>query len=375
MSAVQWAMSRIGRTGLSYSVKKGWIGVDLGTASVKLSQLERQGSQYRIATRWMLRSSQPSETAVLVPGDVKTSVDEGLPNVLSELSRFKRLFTGHRCASVVSMSSVELRSFEIPAGSPAEQSRMVGEELAADLAVEPDQLAFDCWDTTSASIIEAGMARMSAVAMPKQMATKLADCLLGSGLACQILDAMPCALARAVALAAPMATEQDASVAIDLGNTLPLVVLVKHGRPVFVRTLRSLGMQTITQPLRANLQITSEECEQLLSHYGVALSGQSTSAIAQKTMAIISDPLQNLLTEIKRTVEYIGQQFRSFNVQQVYLFGGGALIKNMPEQISQRLKIRAIPWTLGGDRSQSTDPLYGVSAGLSALAWEQTACT
>lgn len=374
MSTVQWAMSRIGRPSLSYSAKKGWIGIDVGTTSIKLSQLERHGSQYRIASRWSLRCSEQSNVVVDASGENGLPADE-LPTVLSGLSSFRHLFAGRRCASVISMSHVELRSFEIPASSPAEQAQMVAEELAADLGVEPDQLAFDCWDTSPASKVDGGMARMSAVSIPKQLAIQLVDRLLANGLACQVLDAMPCALARAVELAAPAAADDESSIAIDLGNTLPLVVLVRQGRPIFARTLRSVGMHAIMQPLRTNLQVSSEECEQLLTHYGVTATGQSASAVAHKTMAIIADPLQNLLSEIKRTVDYIGHQFRACNVRQIYLFGGGALVRNLPEQISQKLKMRAVPWTLGGDSSPATDPLYGVSAGLSALAWEPTSCT
>jgi Tfp pilus assembly PilM family ATPase len=197
---------------------------------------------------------------------------------------------------------------------------------------------------------------------------------LSAGLECRALDGMPTALARAVALAG-LDQPDRAVIAVDLAYSAPLFVLVKNGQPLLARTLRGGGLQSIMQPLETNLRISSEECQQLLNCYGVAIKGQTPVVATQKTMQWIADPLYNLVTEIKRTIDYVGTQFRSLKPDCLCLFGGGALIKNLPEYLSQQLNTPAVPWTLGGEHVDPSDPLYGVAAGLSLLKWEASLCS
>ena len=103
--------------------------------------------------------------------------------------------------------------------------------------------------------------------------------------------------------------------------------------------------------------------------------GQQPTLATGRTMQVIARPLQDLLNEIKRTVDYIGQNFRNNKPHRVCLFGGRAAIKNLPEHISHKLELPASPWGLGGNRPDPGDALFGLAAGLSALAWEDHACS
>jgi Tfp pilus assembly PilM family ATPase len=332
-----------------------------------LAQIERQGTQFRIGSRWTL--ADPDHTLAIQP-DACTAP---LHARITPIRALTRLFSGNKCAAVLPTNLIDLRTFDIPQGTPAELHRMTGEELAADLGVEPQDLAYGCWEIVPGGFHDPGMARMWVTAVPKSVATQAGDSLLSAGLACQVLDSMPCALARAVEMSA-CDKLGDSVIAIDLGYTLPLVVLVKEGKPIFSRTLRGLGIQALMQPLQTTLGITTEECEQLLIRYGVASSGAGTLAV-QRTMDIITHPLEDLLGEIKRTVDYIAQQFRGCKPRQVCLFGGGALIKNLSDLLSSELEMPVAPWTLGGNQADPADALYGVAAGLSSLAWEDTGCS
>jgi Tfp pilus assembly PilM family ATPase len=284
------------------------------------------------------------------------------------------LFSGSKCATALPAALVELRNFDVPVGSHSELQRIAGEELAVDLAIEPQELAFDCWEAMSVGRPEPGMTRITVTSVPKKLATQLGDDLLAAGLACQVLDALPCAMARAVELAA-LELLGDSVIAIDLSYTLPTVVLVKNGRPLFTRTLRGVGLQSIMQPLETGLNISTEECEQLLVRYGIMAGSQAPTVASRRTTEIIAHPIQDLVNEIFRTVDYIGQQFRSCKARQLCLFGGGALVKNLPEYISERLEMPAAPWSLSRGEAAVDDALFGVAAGLSALAWEDAACS
>ncbi len=84
---------------------------------------------------------------------------------------------------------------------------------------------------------------------------------------------------------------------------------------------------------------------------------------------ILQQPLGVLAAEILRTISYLQQQ-RSLIPQQLWLFGGGALLRDMPEHISSVTGITARPWVLSpGDPGAETDAMFGTAAALSALAW------
>ena len=367
MSVLEWATGRPAGSSLSSRARRGWVGIDFGTHSIKLAQIERRGSEVTVSARWTLSFSSQSSVADA------DAFGDAIGEPIAKLKTLRRLFIGRTCGAVLSMSLVEQRSFELPKGTHAEQNRMAGEELSAELNVEPHELAFDCWDCSSANS-EDSVTRVSVNAVPKTLADKLANRLLGTGLECQVLDGVPCALARAVDLAGSRADE-GAVIAVDLSHTLPVIVLVADGRPVFTRTLRGVGMQAIAQPLQTALELSPEECQQLLMRYGLTPIGQQPTLATGKTMQIIAHPLQDLLSEIKRTVEYISQNFRTFKPRRLCLFGGGAVIKNLPEHISHKVQMPATPWTLGGVNPDPTDAIYGLAAGLSALAWEDAACS
>lgn len=368
MSILNKATGRSMGPSLAIRARRGWIGIDFGTHSIKLAQLVRRGPEFHIAARWTL--SHPS----LSPVSGADSYSDAMQDQIAKLKALRRLFLGRACAAVLPMALVEHRSFEIPKGTESEQNRMMGEELAAELAVEPQELAFDCWDCSPSEIPNSDVARMSVNAVPKKLAETLANQLLSTGLECQVLDGIPCAMARAVELASPKPSDGSV-VAIDLSYTLPLVVLAKAGRPLFARTLRGVGMRSIEQPLQTSLELSFDECQQLLVRYGLTAIGQPPTLATGKTMQIIAHPLQDLLAEIKRTVDYICDNFRAHKPRHVCLFGGGALIKNLPGHISHKLQMPATPWTLGGTHSDPSDAIYGLAAGLSALAWESAVCS
>lgn len=354
--------------GRTPSVGVGWIGVDIGTCAVKLAQLRRVGAGFEFAVRWAL------------PGDAHPPLTReevergGLASRLAPLREMRRTFAGRNCAAALPMSLVDFRSFEVPRSTCAEQRQMVAAELAADLRMEPDEITFDCWESANESGPDPALTRMWTMAVPTPLSERLAGDLLSARLECQILDGVPCALARAVALVDESAAT-DPVVAIDLSHSAPLIVLAAHGRPVFSRTLRGCGLQTFLQPLRADLRLSTGECQQLLARFGLPLPGESASIASQTAQRLIANPLKSLVDEIARTLDYLGHQFRELQPRRIWLFGGGALIKNLPAHLSQRLRIPAAAWQLKAGQDDPGAPLYGIAAGLSLLAWEESTCT
>lgn len=351
--------------------RRGWIGVDVGSRAIKLAQVERDGAGFRLAGRWVIDSE--DEPLLKTPA----FQDGTFARTTAQVEKVRGMFRGSAATLSLPSSVVEMRSLELPSGSPEELLAMVQDELSADDTAESGERAFDLWHCGDPSHAD-DVSRLTVVSLQKDVAARVAADLLRTGLHCQVLDAVPCALARAVRMCDPNNASEPAA-ALDLGYSSAMLAVVVDGRPTFCRAFRGCGLQALMQPLQDKLGVSPAECRQLLRQFGLGGCKEAAgSAAAQATLQIISAPLENLVGELQRTWSFLNQQYRELVPQRVWLFGGGASIRNLPAHLSGRTGVPTQFWQLNGGRSESCDAseaLFGGAAALSALAWEAGTCT
>jgi Tfp pilus assembly PilM family ATPase len=346
---------------------RGWIGVDVGSQTIKLAQVVQRNGRLHIAARWLV-------TLEGDPGLTQAALEGGsIAGLKADLAAARRMFTGSTCAATVSMDFTEMRSCEVPFGTRDEMWEMVREELIAAKDGVGDDCRFDFWETHGGGD---GMARVTALAVAENAAARLAADLRSAGYACQVLDGLPCALARAVAMADGESNEPAA--ALDLGYGSPTLVITQQGKPVFSRVLRGCGgSHAILRTLEASLQLSRPECAQLLSRLAGASSNRVVKARASGIVLLLSNSVARLVEELHRTLAYVAQQFGSLRPARMWLFGGGAVVPDLGAHLGERLHLPVQAWRLdaGGDGEASDDALFGVAAALSTLAWEPPRCT
>ena len=355
--------SKTNDSALSFRKSSGWVGIDIGSHTIKLAQIERHGKQIRIASRWAITGD---ENQLLSRESI---LDGRFSNQLSAMRQMRRMFTRRESASVLPMSIVDYRSIDIPHVDPIEQRQIVGEELAADLDAETSDFLFDFWNLPTESSADSETARLDAVCLPRTIASRIAKDLMDIGSDCQLLNAMPCAIARAVQIANPAETDNIVC-GLNLGFTSSTLVMVRNGNPIFSRVLRSESLRSIIQPLQSSFNLSVEESRQLLTHVGVGLPGQSNPTTGSSIMQRVVAPIESLTSELIRTVDYIHLQPGRYYPSRICLMGGGGLIKNLPLLIENKLHIPVQLWSLPDTKPDLSDPLYAVAAALSSLAWE-----
>ncbi|MFG0263198.1 MAG: pilus assembly protein PilM [Novipirellula sp. JB048] len=343
---------------------RGWIGIDIGSRAIKLAQLERVGEQIFFRNRW----------TVTRPEDPRTEAEsrtDSLAGQLVELAHYRKLFSRPESAAALSMSFHTLRSLELPAASHEELRDMVNQELAAEAAQADADHVFDFW-TTDTATNEA--VEVSALSLPTSVATGVAQDLLTSGYECQVLDGLPCALARAVTLTANAADGPVA--AVDLGDRAFTFVLVADGKPRYTRVLRGGGLGTLMQPLRKALALSHEQAMQLLVRYALDRGSDRGRPLVSGPAQLLRQPLMLLAQELKRTLDFVAAPRRGERPSELVLFGGGASIRHLPSWLSQQLGLPARRWCLASSIPQAAtdDARYGVAAALSMLRWEQHGC-
>ncbi|EMI21470.1 type IV pilus assembly protein PilM [Rhodopirellula maiorica SM1] len=347
------------------STPRGWIGIDIGSRSIKLAQVQRSGDRYQICQRWCVRREQP-------PQHDHDTRPINLADKHLRLAELRGLFTRSECAAVVSMSYHSLRSLELPAASHDETRDMVCEELAADDDIGETDYVFDFWSTNEAAD---QASNVTALRMPATLAMGVAEDLTSAGYECQVLDGLPCALARAVTMIHGISATPI--VALDLGDSEFTFVLVVNGQPIYTRPLRGGGLRTLMQPVQQALNLTHDQAMQLLIRYAVTPPDQAERTLVSGPAQMLEQPVAKLINELKRTLQYAVQQFGVRSPSELVLLGGGASIRHLPEGLSKQLGIPTSTWCLPTSQPHEAadDAQFGVAAALSALRWEQRSCS
>jgi Tfp pilus assembly PilM family ATPase len=342
--------------------RSGWIGVDIGSRLIKLAQVERTSAGWRLAGRWTIGDQDSGENSEpLGQGEIGSFTPQ--------IKTARRLFRGRAAAAALPMSWVNFRCLDLPTAPWCDVLAMVEQELAAECGSSEQSSAFDAWQAESGN----EGSKIIAVSIEPGVGQRVAGDLLAAGLHCQVLDVVPCALARAVGMRDPAADDEPIA-ALDLGDTTASLTIVHRRRPVFCRVLRECGLNTLMQGWHDRLGMARSECRQLLTRFG--LPRARGAGCFTSTDEMFARPFEQLVDEICKTFQFIEHQTPHFSPRRTWVFGGGAMVRNMDGFLEERTGLVTGRWTLAASSgADNSDPLYGVAAGLSLLAWESDACT
>lgn len=350
--------------------RSGWIGIDIGTSTVKLVQLILSRNRVRLAGSAIV----PRHTAWPV---VHSSDNQPLSSV-DELQAAVSLdtgFRGKRAAAMLPMAVCDLFSIERPPIRPLEQDRSVRQAIELATQASAAHLQYDIWDAESDPQSK-NPPKSNVLTVNRDWTDQLCEDVSKSGWWCQTVDGLPLALARAVA----MVEQNDAQApvaALDWGYGHATLCIIVEGRSVYVRCLKECGLHLLIDALSQSLHVTAEETQRLLQGYGIAASVDKASLETSELIRdIIAPRLARLEEEIKRTISHLQGQRRTINPEKLYLFGGGATINGLAEYLTRQIAIDVKIWQFGADNvgysAQAGLPscLLGPAIALSALAWE-----
>lgn len=352
----------------------GWIGVDIGSHSVKMAQLAVINGHKQIV-----------DSAVIpLPGTSALTVDSLQSGWLAhalrgELSRH-RGFRGQTAACGLSISLTDFRSMVIPPGSYQERREMIAEDLAESGNGGAESIEFDFWEGYRSPAEPASAEPpVNVLSVSTGLASQVTMALQDSGLHCQVLDGGPFALARAAKLAGQNRTEGDPVAVLDWGHGAAHFAVIVAGQPVFSRVLKNCGVGRLVEAVRKGVSLSREDCHQLLSTSGI-LNPQldlSERTDLQELVAEFTDEFLNeLISELDKTLSYLRSQRAELIPAELILMGGGATIRNIDARLNFESGIMTTLWrpsqdvVRNGTMSGPPVELFASAAALSELAWE-----
>lgn len=300
--------------------KKGIIGIDIGSNSVKIAELKssRKGFTLKNIGEALLPKDSIQNKAITNA----EAVAETLQTLLKDLGiKIKN--------SVISISgnSVIIKKVTLPAMSEAELSESVPWELEQYLPQSIEDVNYD-YQVLPGDTSDGNM-DVLIVAAKKDVANSYISLVSSIGLNPVILDVDAFALESLYEI---NYERQPGIVALaNVGASITNINILKDGVSVFTRDV-SVGGNQFTEWMMKDLDLSYEEAEQTK----FTLNDEDKSHELDR----ISNDFVDLLTgEIKRTLDFFSSNFLKERVDRLILSGGSSKVPNTKEVLEELTEI------------------------------------
>lgn len=348
--------------------KYGWIGVDVGTSSVKIAQVMRHKNTWSLAASAIIPRQQAWQDDLVKEGKSLSSSDE-----LLAARSLQQGYNGRRVAAALPMMLCDIHRLDVDLAREANAMQLLQRTIQVATQKSVKGIQCDYWSAPAAGKQPAWS---QALTVPEIWTEQICSDITEAGWSCKAIDGSPLAIARAAAMVHPQAKSAPIAV-LDWGSSRATLCFVENGQPSYVRCLKGCALQDVLDLLVNELQVSELEAQSLLEDYGLTHSTAAESnEVVELVGKIIAEPISQLVEEIKRSFSHFQYLRRSNSPQFLCLQGGGGMIKQLDTHLASCLDIEVKNWQLppGSTEQDSADPrshcLLAPAIALSALAWE-----
>ena len=241
----------------------GWIGVDVGTHTVKLAQVVREGAAVRLHRAAVIQ--RPASWS----GDDKLSLEQPItsqPEISAALECGG--FSGRNAICALPMNVCQLRSLNIPPGSDEERRTIITDELAEEWAELKNPMEFDFWEMEAARGDKEAF-NVSVLAASRLWIGQVWNDCRRAGMDCWAIDGLPLMMARAVGLIGGLGSGQRA-LAVDWGYSNTTLCIVGDNRPLYSRRIHDCAFGGVLEAVMETFDVTLDEAQHLAETEGLA---------------------------------------------------------------------------------------------------------
>lgn len=331
-----------------FSRNKSYLGIDLGTSSVKLVELTEEAGKPRLVTYGFIE-----EPTDLVKSD---SVEAKKRIVLLLKELLKK--TGTSCDRVVAALpsfSVFSSIISLPAMSKKDLNSAVRWEAKKFVPMPLEEMVLD-WrllkeneedkdKTEEAKSKPEGKKpglkpvnyRILLTAAPKSLAKKYIEIFKALNLQIVSLETEAFALERAL-----IGNDPSPMMIIDMGALATDISVISEGVPVLNRGI-DVGGDTITKSIANAMNIDLGRAEQFKRDFGVSSSLSAQGQIPKTIEFVIS----SVINEIRHCLNLYAN-VEDTPIEKIILSGGSAFLPNLPDYLSKLFNLKVIignPWS------------------------------
>lgn len=338
--------------------RKGIIGLDIGSSHIKAVQLKESKGSYQLEHLGVI-TLQPE---LIVDGSILDSLR--VVEAIKELLAQSGIRSKDTTIAVSGHSSVIIKRVTLPV--------MTEDELSESIKFEAEQhIPFDIDDVNLDFQIlglreEENQMDVLIAAVKKEKINEYVSIVREAGLNPLIVDVDAFALENMYEVNYEVKTGENVAL-VNVGASMININILREGISVFTRD-SSVGSNLHTEALQKEFTISYENAEKL--KHGEAVEGIPQEEVA----AVLISASENIIMEISRSFDYFRSTTSNENVSEICLSGGGALIKDFPQLLSERtgmdvriiepFKNIRIPDRFDRGYLKKIEPLVAVAVGL-----------
>ena len=299
---------------------KSFLGIDIGTSTIKVVELQRWGRRKNLKNYGEIRSE------VLYDKPFRTAEKSSLLLSSKDIARALRgileeakIETKDAIFSIPDFSSF-FTHFELPPMSKEELPEAVSYEARKHVPLPFSEITFD-WQILNKKRfgLPKEPVKILMVAVPNELINQYQEIARLAKLRLSTLEAEVFGLIRS-----SLKNEKESMVMLDMGAQTTTINVVRKGVLQSSRSI-DIGGGSFTHRIAQSLSIGRKEAEEKKKKEG----------LLSKELKIILGPLvDTIVTEIKRATQELTEK----EIQRVVLGGGSAMLPGLKEYLQESLK-------------------------------------
>jgi type IV pilus assembly protein PilM len=306
-------------------------GIDIGSHSIKLIELAREGDQVAITAAGSMPTP-PKAITSMVQADLE-AVAVSLKQLIKD--------TGTKTRNVniaLPESKVFTRVIEVPQLSPRELSSAIKWEAEQYIPLPLDQVNVDFTVLRDSKQTGTNKMQVLLVAAPKALIDKYLTIMEMADLSVVGAETEIIATSRAVGRSIP---NIKTVMVVSLGAQTSDIAILQSGVLMFTRSV-SAGGEALTRAIAQNLDFNLTQAEEYKRAYGLQkdkLEGKITTA----TKPI----MDTIVNEVKRALAFFEEKNKEDHVETIMISGGTARLPGMVIYLAEALGVEVQlvnPW-------------------------------
>ncbi len=314
------------------------IGFDIGTEYVKYVQLRKQKDKYFLDRYDLAKiSSQDASAAASIKEQVSLGIQKILPFDLLPIADVQ-----------VSFSDIEVitRTEMFPSLEPNELKDAVNYKATKELPenIKEPEVKYEVLESVGTK--EAEKLTVMMHVYDKLELSSWLDILEDIGVQPRKVSLPHTALESNLKNFYPKEYEEGV-VVFDFGGRRSQIIFAEHDSIKFIRNI-SLGVnnfvKALTGPAHVGedvVEINRDKAVKLLKTYGISdpdsLGNTEYRIPISRIGVLLYEPIENLVNDIKRSIDFIRSKNPNSSIESIILFGGGSEIINIDSVLGEKL--------------------------------------
>jgi type IV pilus assembly protein PilM len=319
--------------GLFSSGAQAHVGIDIGSDTLKVVELQ---GNYRAGFRLSRMGTAPCPPGVIRDG-VPVAPEELGSHVRALLDRAG--VRADRAIMGVGGQAVTVREVRVPPMSKQELTAAVRYEAERYLPYNLREVYMDYQVLGETSEDGRKMLEVLVVAARQDVVDHIVATADAARVQLRVLDVESFALLRSVI---PSKVQEQTVAVVDLGAEASDILITEGQRLRFTRNI-PIGGLALVNAIREAMDVDASTARSLLEEKGEVLEeGAEADHTAERLHDIIAPHIGDLITEIRRSLDYYQTRSRTAVINQILLAGGLARLRHLDRTIASELGITAV---------------------------------